>query len=211
MLNKNYIRYSVSFLFITIAIIAIFNAVNDKNIDNIFWFCYVSLFLIGLGISTKNSLLLQSQINILLIPQMIWSIDFFYRLFTGQTFWGITDYFFLQGGLSQKIVSIQHIYTVPLTLYMLSLIKINKKDAWKYSFIQITVIFFLSLFFTNPNKNVNCVFKSCLPFIQTNSYYHYFVWFAIVFVGIFITNAFLTRLPFIQKLQTKIKNNSGHK
>ena len=197
-MKKEYILKIIGFFFTAVGTIAIINSILDKNYSQIFWFCYAALILIGIGATTKNSSLILAQISITAIPLLFWSVDFFYLLITKQSLWGITNYFFEEGRILPKLVSLQHIFTIPLSLYTLYLIKIEKKGIWKYSFLQLIIIFFLSALFTSPAENANCAFRSCVSFIKT-TIYHPIVWFGAIFFMAFITNKLIESLPFLNK------------
>ena len=83
-----------------------------------------------------------SQVYILTIPLLIWNIDFFYWLIFDKPLWGITDYFFVNNVFNLgKVISLQHLFTIPLSIYAANLIGVKRRDAWKWSFIQIILVF----------------------------------------------------------------------
>ena len=161
------------------------------NFDAILWFCYLSLIITGFGIVAENGDVIVTQLNILTIPALIWTVDFAFML-AGHSPFGITTYFWGEG-LIAKIISLQHLVTVPLAFYCLSIVKFGKTGMWKFSFLQAIVIFGLSRFFTHPLNNINYVFGS--PFFMNNLGEVYpFVWFAVAFVAIFVTNFLIVRM-----------------
>ena len=198
--TKNYILNFIGILFIILGIGAIINTLYQKELGlaPILWICYISIILIGIGALTKNYLLLLSQLNILAIPLIFWNLDFFYVLFTKNSLFGITDYFFIPGPLIGKLITAQHFITIPLTIYCLYLIKIKKNFAWAISFFQIAVVFFITRAISPPEKNINCVFTSCIDF-NFNIPYYPIIWFFIFFIIIFVTNFFLARISFLNK------------
>ena len=90
---KNFL-FVLGVIYISLGILAFYNAIKYTEIAGVLWFSYVAFFLIGIGLLTRNSYLIASQLNIILIPYIIWNIDFFYILLTGNSLWGITNYFF---------------------------------------------------------------------------------------------------------------------
>ena len=151
----------------------------------------------GIGILTRNDLLILSQFNILAIPLLIWVIDFFYIYFFGNSLLGITDYFFIEGPLIGKIISSQHLFTIPLILYTLYLLKIKTRKAHIVSFIEVTLIFLFSRLFSNFDENINCVFKPCMNL----PYFHYYplVWFIVLFIMVYFTNYIMINLRFFNR------------
>jgi hypothetical protein len=189
-------------LFLFLGLGAVLNSLYLKNPTQIFWICYLSLIIIGVGLLTKNSFLIVSQLNILAIPLIIWDIDFLYWLLFNKPLFGITDYFFLDRIYTLgKIISLQHLFTLPVALFATYLIKLKRKDTWKLSIVQIVLVFFAITIFTPSEANINCVFNPCinvyigLPYRLT--------WFIILFVMIAITVNIINRLHFIRDYNEK--------
>ncbi|MEA3329652.1 MAG: hypothetical protein U9Q06_02815 [Nanoarchaeota archaeon] len=189
---KNLFLNGLGGFFILVGLIAIINANYEYDFLSILWFCYLGLILIGVGVLFRNSFLIASQLNILTIPLIIWSLDFIYFIFTKNYLFGITDYFFEAGPLISKIVTVQHLYTIPLAFIALYLIKLKRKNAWKLSIFQVVAFYAGIYFFTPVERNINCVFKFCGDF-QVPMLYSVF-WFVIFFTMIFFTNFALNKL-----------------
>jgi len=191
--------------FIILGILAFVNAFLHLESAIPLWFSYFAVFLIGIGILTKNSDLVAIQANIIVIPYIFWNIDFFYQLITGSTLWGITDYFFIIGFMKSlgNYITLEHIYTVPVAIAFIYFLGIQRKDLWKYSFLEAALIFFISFFFSSSDMNANCVFESCISFISLGSPGYQAFWFFIVFLMVFLTNFFLV---FLMKKANKLKN-----
>lgn len=195
--NKFILLDIIGGFFLALGILAVAVSMYYQNPTQILYMCYLGLILIGVGILTKRSFIIMSQIYILAIPLIIWDIDFLYRLIINKPLFGITDYFFSGGhSLIGKIVSLQHLFTVPLSIYAASLIGVKRKDAWKWSFIQIILMFIVVTLFSNPELNINCVFNPCI-----NIYFglpYRLTWFLIIFSMTFITSVLLNYLPIIK-------------
>ena len=96
-MKKDYVQRIIlvfGVLFFAIGILSYYNGFQTSGFAGIFWFSYTALVLIGIGILTKNPYLIGSQLNIILIPYIVWNIDFFYVLLTNESLLGITNYFF---------------------------------------------------------------------------------------------------------------------
>ena len=194
---KNFLLVT-GILYVILGILAFYNAIKYTETAGIFWFSYVAFFLIGFGILTRNSYLIASQLTIIFIPYIFWNIDFFYVLFTGNSLWGITNYFFLQRPLVAQIITSQHIFTIPISLLAIYLIKLKRKDFWKFSLAQVAVFFFVIKLFSSPQENVNCVFANCLPFQIIPGPYP-LTWFLAYIAMIALTTLFLTRIRIFNK------------
>lgn len=163
-----------------------------EGIAPVLWMSYICLLLLGIGILRKDSFLVASQIAIIGIPYLFWNIDFFHRLITKETLFGITDYFFTPGPLSGKIIALQHIFNVPLSLYAMHLIGLKKSSFWIVSFIQVSLVFLISRLVTDYEKNVNCVYHNCANF--TFGLPHIAEWFIAQALMISITSWFLVKI-----------------
>ena len=162
----------------------------------IFWFCYISMILIGIGALRKDSLLIAAQFNLLFFPLLFWNIDFFLVLFTGNSYLGIAGYFFEEMLLPARIISLEHLFLIPLILYLLYLIKIKKKDILKsyiISIFQVSLIFAVMKILNANIDNVNCVFENCYSFFTLLlPYANYSVlWFLVYFIILFVANIVL--------------------
>jgi len=170
---KKTILNLIGVIFIFISIGSIINTFFRTGLSEILWMCYVSTFLIGIGILKRKSDLIFAQIYILTIPLLIWNIDFFSNLFTGNSIFGITNYFFTSyhNPLS-KMFSLQHLFTIPASLYSIYLLKEKPSNKnLKISIIQISFIYLATRILTTPNENTNCVFKSCVSFLSSTEIY----------------------------------------
>ena len=172
--------------FLLLGMTAIAKSLYRQTPSQILFACYVGIILIGIGILTKRSYLILSQVYILTIPLLIWDIDFVHWLILNKPLWGITDYFFLDPSATlDKFVTLQHLYTLPLSIYATKLIGVKRKDAWKWSFVQIVIMFVAVTTLSPPELNVNCVYDSCVN-INFGLPYR-IVWFAVSFGSTAIT------------------------
>ena len=85
-------------------------------------------------------------------------------ILTGNELFGIATYFLIPGPILGKIVTSQHLFTLPLSIFALYLIKIKRKDAWKFSFVELAIVFFVTILITSEKYNINCVYNNCLNF-----------------------------------------------
>ncbi len=182
--------------YITIAIIAFYDSIINKGLSSVLWFSYTVFLFIGLGILFRSSYLIGSQLNIILFPYILWSIDFIYRLFSKDSLLGITDYIFLSRPFISQIISLQHLIIIPISLISLYSIKFKRTNFWIFSIIQIIFFFILTRIFSSPSENINCVFRNCLIFNIPSSIY-IFLWFIGYFLMIFLANFFLINIKYL--------------
>lgn len=189
---KSFVLTLIGTIYITLGILAFYNAIRYAETAGILWFSYIAFFLIGFGIITRNSYLIASQMNIILIAYIFWNIDFFYILITSNSLWGITNYFFLPGPLLSKVITLQHLFTIPVSLFSIYLIKLKRRDFWKFSLAQVTIFFFIIRIIGSRGGNINCVFENCLP-LDLSFVPYPLVWFLAYIIMIFLTTLLLTK------------------
>jgi len=178
-------------IFLIFGISAILDALFIlKNPLMILWLCYISLILLGIGFLTKNKTLVKSQLNLLTVPLLLWTIDFIYFLIAKNSFLGITNYFFQQGHLSSKIITSQHLFTIPLSFYSIRFLPKRTKKPLIISLITIIIVFLASRIEGSIENNLNLVFH----FQQMNIPYYPLFWFLVVSTTIFLTNFLIRKL-----------------
>ena len=187
----------IGIFFVILGISAYANSLDYGTPGQVFCFSYFSLMLTGIGMLFVSSAILLTQLNVIAIPYLIWDIDFFYVLITKKTLFGLTDYFFLQGPLLGKIITLQHLFTVPIILFDLYITKIRRKDLWKFSFAEMALIFIISKIFTLQEYNINCVYRNCMNFDLGPTWLYAFLWFAVVLIMVYLTNLLFIRLKFL--------------
>ncbi|MBI2043891.1 hypothetical protein HYT24_00825 [Candidatus Pacearchaeota archaeon] len=198
-LKQNVFLIIIGTFFILIGVGAILNSLYNGRPTQILWMCYISMIILGIGMIRKDNFIILSQLYILTIPVLIWNIDFVYYLITGNPFLGITDYFFEQTGLSLgKLISLQHLFTIPLAFLAVRMIGPVEPNAWNFSFIQVGIVFILSRFFTPEILNVNCVFSPCANVLGALPYYQW-IWFFGSFIIIMVSAYVINRLPFLKR------------
>jgi hypothetical protein len=188
LVDKEKILNLSGLLFLFFGIGAIINTIVflEDGLAPILWFCYSAMILISIGIFRRDSFLILAQLNILGLPLLFWNFDFFYHLIFGRSYLGIVDYFFTPGNLFGKIISLQHLITIPLVILAIYFLGLKRKDSWKLSFYEITFFFLLSRIFTGVSENVNCVYENCANF--TFGLPHILEWFLANVVMILIVN-----------------------
>src|SRR3989344_6323202 len=175
----------IGVIFLLFGITAIINTSFEYGIKYILWFCYLGLIILGIGFLSRSKTIIESQINILAIPLLIWTFDFIYYLIFGHSLLNIVGYFFEKGPLLSKIITTQHIFTIPLAIYARKFIKSKSKNPWIFSFIQISIIFVISRIISNYVDNLNWVYNTSL---NLNIQYYPVFWFLFMFTMIIITN-----------------------
>lgn len=131
----------------------------------------------GYGILIRSSYLVMSQLNIITIPLLFWIGDFFYYLFFRSSLFGIVDYFFQPMAIGARIISLEHLFLLPLGFGCLYLLNIKTSRAWVLSFLQLALFFALSRVFTGSESNVNWVYNWNISIVKINNWQYPAVWF----------------------------------
>jgi hypothetical protein len=192
MKKEKIITRTTGILFLSLGIIAILNEIYRKNPGIILWSCYISLIIIGIGFLKKDKTIVESQINFLAFPLLFWTFDFLQYLFTGKSFLGISDYFFRQGEIISKIITTQHLWSLPLSIFSIRYLKSkkNSKISIVYSIIFAILIFLGSRIFASRESNINIVYS----IFGITGIQYVFLWFGGVFLIIFTTYFVLKKL-----------------
>ena len=189
-MKKEKIPNIAGVIFLVFGMIAVLNAVKLGDVPGILWFCYIGLIILGIGFLKKSYFLVESQLNILIIPLTVWAFDFIYFIIFGKSLLNIVGYFFEPGPILGKVITLQHLFTIPLALYSLYFIRPKIKNSWIFSIVQVSILFVITRILTTPERNINWVYHTSLNL--TVPYYPLF-WFVIIFVMIFLTNFLLRK------------------
>ena len=199
--SKKIILYLIAGIFLFFLSCAIIFYFQFKLYIGLLWICYTAITIIILGIILKKPSLILSQVIILTFFDIFWIIDFFYMLITGNSFLGITNYFFDNNFLLKKILTLQHIFTIPLSVVALSLIKVKKNNKIiLMSFAEI-IFFYLLSFLLPPEYGINCLPIStfCTSFVFPKSIPYPLIWLVLLSSFSIISYYILTSIPFLKK------------
>lgn len=178
-----------------VGFVSVYNSFRYGSYSGLLWLSNWSIFIIGVGLLFCSSFIIASQVNIILIPHLVWIIDLFYRFIFSKPLWGYTEYLFLSTDNLSNFVSFSHIFMIPIWIYALYKLKIKNKNFWILSAIQVILIYFLTRFITNPIYNQNCVFENCFSLFPTLFNSYEFTWFFAFSLMILVVNYFLLRIP----------------
>ena len=191
-MKKEVIIKILGVFLIIFGLLAMIQAISKGEPILIFWICYIGMIIIGIGCLLNKSYLISSQLNIITIPLILWDIDFFSFLMSKSTLFGLADYFFKEPSLISRLVSLEHLFLIPLGILAFYLVrdkkdkKQNNKNSLLISILEVTILFIILRIINISDKNINCAFYFCIPYINPEPYVLW--WFVIVFLLIFLTN-----------------------
>ena len=137
----------------------------------LFWYCNHAALLFGVAFLIDNIDIVKALINIGFLPQLFWVIDFFSKVLFNTYVFNVTDYVFNDTTyLSALVISFNHIFLIGVALYTTYKYKTSNKSVW-YSFMYIMILFIITMLFTNPIDNANCVQYFCAYPLITGLFY----------------------------------------
>jgi hypothetical protein len=131
--------------------------------SNFLQLCDIAVILTCLGLWTGNRLLLSSQALSSLVVDFVWVLDACWRLITGRSLLGGTDYLFdARYPLWVRLLSLFHVIMPPLLLWLLHRAGYDPRALPLQSLIALLA--FAASRFTLPAKNMNYAFTD--PFLH---------------------------------------------
>jgi hypothetical protein len=125
---------------------------------NFLWFSDIALFAIGIALWTESRLLV-SMIGVgVLLPEIAWNIDYFGRLLTGKSLFGLTDYMFdSQLSLFLRALSLFHVFLPAIVIWLL--VKWGYEPQALYWQIALAwMVLPMAYYFGSPQENINWVY-----------------------------------------------------
>ena len=151
--NQRYFILGVFFLILQLFVII--ENYNASKYDTFFWFCNHALLLFAIGFFTKNNDLIKGLINVGLLAQLVWSIDFLSRILFEIHVFNITNYIFESPSSLWTLLTITiHLFATTLSLYITRNIKPTNKTLL-YSILYTIILYISTIIFTLPQNNIN--------------------------------------------------------
>jgi len=202
--KKELLIISLGSFFMFYGVFAMTLAITRGKASWILWMCYTGLFFIGIATLRKNGFIIGAFLNTVFLSLIIWNFDFIMHLITGESFWGVTNFFFEEMTLAARFVSLEHFFLAPVGLLLLYLVKLNRKDSWKLSIFIIFVSGWATYLFTDKAENVNCAFESCTTLLG-GSYYQ-IIWMGVLYLMAILSGLAINRFSIFFSQEFKDKN-----
>ncbi len=132
------------------------------GIKNFLWFSDIGLFQTVLALWLKSSLLISMASVGILVLELIWCVDFFFRLVTKRSLMGHADYMFDKNlSFFVRCLSLFHI-ALPV-IWIIFLADWGYDDrAFYFQTCVVWGVLVLTYFFTDVEENINWVFVPAL-------------------------------------------------
>ncbi|MCH8519198.1 MAG: hypothetical protein LAT82_00395 [Nanoarchaeota archaeon] len=205
-LLSNYKYLVGGFLFLFLQLFIYIANMNSESMVFYYWYCNHIPILFSLAFFFKQYQVVKGLIGVGLIPQVLWILDLMlYGLFSYQLF-GFTQYFFELESSTQMIsVLIIHVFSSLLAFLLTISVKPNYKSLIT-SLVYVLFLQLITLIFTDPSLNINCVQEICgLENFTPLLYKYYF--FILTFIVMVLPSYFIQIGVFnIYKKYKKNKN-----
>jgi len=124
---------------------------------NFLWFSDIALLTTGATLWLESPLLASMMMLAVLLPELAWNLDFFGRLLTGHTMFGMSAYMF--DARTPRYLRALSLFHVPLPAGLVWLVLRLGYDrrAWLYQSLLALIVLPVSYWLTDPAQNVNWV------------------------------------------------------
>ncbi|HJY05908.1 MAG TPA: hypothetical protein VJ323_06300 [Bryobacteraceae bacterium] len=125
---------------------------------NFLWFSDIALLAMVPALWFESPLLISMMALAVVLPEMAWNVDYFFRLATGVSLIGLTSYMFDRTiPLFIRGLSLFHVVLPLLLIWMLSQLGYDGRALLWQTLVAVMVLP-LSYFLSNPRENVNWVY-----------------------------------------------------
>ena len=126
---------------------------------NFLWFCDIANWVILIALWVESPLLWSSQAVGVLLIQMIWTVDYSGAILLGTHLVGGTEYMFDQAvPLWKRSLSLFHVAMPPLLIWGVLRLGFERRGL-RLQVLLSTMILPTCFFFTDPERNLNWVWK----------------------------------------------------
>lgn len=125
---------------------------------NFLWFSDIALLVLVPALWFESPLLISMMALAVMLPELAWNIDYFFRLATGMSLIGLADYMF-DADIPRLIraLSLFHVALPLLLIWMLHRLGYDRR-ALLWQTLVTAAVLPLSYVFSNPRDNVNWVY-----------------------------------------------------
>ena len=131
---------------------------RQYGLVNFLWFSDIALLVLVPALWLESPLLISMMALAVLLPELAWNVDYFFRLATGVSLIGLTSYMF-DATIPPFIrgLSLFHVALPVILIWMLSRLGYDGR-ALLWQTLVAAAVLPLSYFLSNPRENVNWVY-----------------------------------------------------
>jgi hypothetical protein len=125
---------------------------------NFLWFSDIALLAMAVGLWAESPLIVSAMTLAVLLPELVWNLDFFGRLLTGRAPFGLAGYMFdASRPRFLRALSLFHVALPIVLVWALSRLGYDRR-ALLVQIVSGTIVLVLSYLLTDPAENTNWVF-----------------------------------------------------
>jgi hypothetical protein len=131
---------------------------RQYGLVNFLWFSDIALLVLVPALWLESPLLISMMALAVVLPELAWNVDYFFRLATGVSLIGLTSYMF-DATIPPFIrgLSLFHVALPVILIWMLSLLGYDDR-ALLWQTLVAAAVLPLSYFLSTPRENVNWVY-----------------------------------------------------
>ena len=131
---------------------------RQYGLANFLWFSDIALLALVPALWLESPLLISMMAIAVVLPELAWNVDYFFRLATGVSLIGLTNYMF-DAEIPRFIrgLSLFHVALPLLLIWLLHRLGYDRRALFWQTIVAVVVLP-LSYFFSNPRENVNWVY-----------------------------------------------------
>lgn len=159
-------KNSAALFFLFLGLLVVLRDIFYGEYYSFLWYCDIMPFLFAIGFFFGKEDLIKSAINIGLIPQFAFSIDFLAYIVSGKSLWGFFSPLLIYPAPYIGVSVIIHLFSSIVAFALTYRIKIRKETLF-YSFIIMAVMDFLVLGIVHVPNNINYIQSpgGIIPFV----------------------------------------------
>lgn len=142
---------------------------SAQTVPWLVWYCNHVSLLYALAFWARERNIIKGIMSVGLVVQVAWIIDFFAHLL-GFNLFNLTNYMFEGAMSATKAVALLAHMAVPAVIFVWTYKIPQRLISLFYSGIYIAVLWVVTLSFTSPDQNVNCVFSPCSDLMSSWNY-----------------------------------------
>ena len=126
--------------------------------QNFLWFSDIALIVTAVALWREDAFLASMMAVGVLLPELLWNVDFFARLLLRARLVGLSGYMFESGRpLFLRLLSLFHVVLPALLLWLVATLGYDER-AWIAQVLLAWVVLPLTHAVTDPDRNINWVF-----------------------------------------------------
>ncbi len=198
--NGKNIYFLAGIFFLILQAIVVFMNLDAGRPGVLFWFCNHTPLFIGVAFLSRNIDIIKGFISVGFIAHGLWTFDFLGKLLFNKFIFGYSEYIFGADGLELLVPVLIHMFSIT-TAFLLTLREKTNKKVLLYALAYLVLLHGITIAYTIPEDNINCIQEICGFENITLPYYSLF-WSPLVFI-IMVLPVYLLQVLIYNKFYKK--------